>query len=77
MKHKLDGRKLWLDECLVNGTSLIVHSEKVQERRDLTKRETNIKQLAAAYCYLYHRVTEEGLLRPDDDDNFFRTETIH
>jgi len=74
---QVDGRKLWLDECLLNGTTLLLHVEKVEERRELTAREKNIKQLAAAYCYLYHRVQEEGLLQPDDEDNFFEKELLH
>jgi hypothetical protein len=74
---QVDGRKLWLDECLLNGTTLLLHVEKVEERRKLTAREKNIKQLAAAYCYLYHRVQEEGLLQPDDEDNFFEKELLH
>lgn len=77
MMKTVDGRKLWLDECLINGTTLILHTEKVEEKRRLTARETNIKQLAAAYCYLYHRIQEEGLLNPEDEDNFFEQENIH
>jgi len=76
MKY-VDGRKLWLDECLVNSTAFILNTEKVQEKRKLTPREVNVKQLAAAYCYLYHRVQEEGFLQADDEDNFFPTEILH
>lgn len=74
---QVDGRKLWLDECLVNGTALIVHTEKTEQVRKLTRREKNIKNLSAAFLYLYHKMQEEGLLSPDDEDNFFKTETLH
>ena len=74
---KRDGRKLWLDECFVNSTTLLVNTEKVEEKRKLTSRDPYIKQVAAAFCYLYHKVQEEGLLQPEDEDNFFKTETIH
>ena len=72
-----DGRKLWLDECLVNGTALLVHTEKTKAKRNLTKREEKIKQLSAAFVYLYHKMQEEGLLQPGDEDNFFEPETLH
>ncbi len=72
-----DGRKLWLDECLVNGTALLVHSEKTEEQRALTLREQRIKQLSTAYLYLYTKMQEEGLISSEDEDNFFRLETLH
>tara|TARA_R100001510_G_C7580682_1_gene153774 strand:+ start:162 stop:389 length:228 start_codon:yes stop_codon:yes gene_type:complete len=74
---KRDGRKLWLGECFVNSAKLLANSEKIEERRELTSREAYIKQVAAAFCYLYHKIEDEGLLRPDDEDNFFINETIH
>lgn len=72
-----DGRKLWLDECLVNGTALLIHTEKTKEKRALTRREEHIKQISAAFCYLYHKMQEDGLISPDDEDNFFKPETLH
>jgi hypothetical protein len=72
-----DGRKLWLDECLVNSTSLLVHTEKTEQKRNLTRRERKIKQLSTAYLYLYTKMQEEGLLSPGDEDNFFKPEILH
>ena len=77
MIKQADGRKLWLDEVLINSTTLLLHTEKVQEKRTLTKREEHIKQLSTAFCYLYQKMQEDGLLRPDDEDNFFKPETLH
>jgi hypothetical protein len=74
---QVDGRKLWLDECLINSTALLVHSEKTEEQRKLTLREQKIKQLSTAYLYLYTKMQEEGLISSEDEDNFFKLETLH
>ena len=76
-KYMIDGRKLWLQECLLGSTKTLVRLETTEEKRKLTPREVSMKQIAAAYCYLYHKVQEEGLLRPGDEDNFFKDEILH
>jgi hypothetical protein len=72
-----DGRKLWLDECLVNSTTLLVQTEKTEQKRNLTTRERKIKHLSTAYLYLYTKMQEEGLISSGDEDNFFKPETLH
>ena len=76
-KNMIDGRKIWLQECLLTSTNTLLRMEQTEVKRKLTPREASLKQVAAAYLYLYHKVQEEGLLRPGDEDNFFKNETLH
>ena len=76
-KNMIDGRKIWLQECLLTSTNTLLRMETTESKRKLTPREASLKQVAAAYLYLYHKVQEEGLLRPGDEDNFFKDEILH
>ena len=46
---KADGRKLWLDESLVNAGKFLAQMLNTENKRSLTRGEENFKNLAAAY----------------------------
>jgi len=73
---KVDGRKLWLDECFMLATeSLSKTYGKERRGRDLTSSERKMKHLAASYLYLFNVVQEKELL--DHTENLFEEETLH
>ncbi len=74
---KADGRKLWLDESLVNAGKFLAQMLNAEKKRNLTNAEENFKNLAAAYCYLYEKAKESGILSEEDNEYIFEDETIH
>ena len=73
---KVDGRKLWLDECFMLATeSLSKTYGKERRGRDLTSSERKMKHLAASYLYLFNVVQEKELLQ--DTENLFEEVTLH
>ena len=46
-----------------------------EKRRELTKREQDMKMLGAAFMYLYSVVEEKELLK--EVENLFEPETVH
>ena len=74
---KADGRKLWLDESLVNAGKFLAQMLNTEKKRNLTNGEENFKQLAASYCYLYEKAKECGVLNEEDPEYIFEDETIH
>ena len=46
-----------------------------ENKRELTNKETDMKQLALAFMYLYNVVEEQDLL--DNVESFFNNQTIH
>jgi len=70
-----DGRQLWLDESIVNASAFLAAMAYEEKKRNLSDRESDMKQLALAFMYLYNVVQEQDLL--GNVDSFFPTETIH
>ena len=48
-----------------------------EKKRELTKGEENFKNLSAAYCYLYEKAKQHGVLDEEDMEYLFEDETIH
>ena len=72
---EVDGRHLWLQENIVNAASFTAAIDMVARRRELSRKEKDMKNVALAFMYLYNVVEEQGLLT--EIDSFFTTETIH
>ncbi len=70
-----DGRQLWLEESIVNASAFLTAMAMAEQKRNLSDRESDMKQLALAFMFLYNVVEEQELL--DNVDNFFHNETIH
>lgn len=74
---KLDGRILWLEEALVHSGKFLSQMLNTEKKRELTKGEENFKNLSAAYCYLYEKAKQHGVLDEEDMEYLFEDETIH
>ena len=72
---QIDGRKLWLDENALNAATIVGALNLAEKRRELTKREQDMKMLSAAFMYLYSVVEERELLI--EVENLFEPETVH
>jgi|TARA_B100000214_G_scaffold375109_1_gene360090 hypothetical protein len=72
---QIDGRKLWLDENALNAATIVGALNLAEKRRELTKREQDMKMLSAAFMYLYSVVEERELLK--EVENLFEPETVH
>lgn len=70
-----DGRQLWLEENIVNASAFLTAMAMAENKRNLSDRESDMKQLALAFMYLYNVVEEQDLL--DNVQSFFNNETIH
>jgi hypothetical protein len=70
-----DGRQLWLEESIVNASAFLTAMAMAEQKRNLSDRESDMKQLALAFMFLYNVVEEQDLL--ENVDNFFHNETIH
>lgn len=70
-----DGRQLWLEENIVNASAFLTAMAMAENKRNLSGREADMKQLALAFMYLYNVVEEQDLL--DNVKSFFENETIH
>ena len=70
-----DGRQLWLDENIVNASAFLAAMTIAENKRHLSDKETDMKQLALAFMYLYNVVEEQDLL--DGVESFFNNQTIH
>jgi hypothetical protein len=71
----VDGRTLWLQESIVNASTFTAAINMVETKRELSRKETDMKIVALAFMYLYNVVEEKGML--DDVESFFTQETIH
>ena len=72
----VSGQKLWLDEVTVHSTKFMSQLINTEKRRTLSPAEENLRQLAAAYIYLYNKAFVLGVL-DDDSENLFRDEILH
>ena len=72
---EVDGRYLWLQESVLNAAQFTAAIEIVAGKRELSRKEKDMKNVALAFMYLYNVVEEQGLLT--EVDSFFTTETIH
>lgn len=70
-----DGRQLWLEESIVSASAFLTAMAMAEQKRNLSDREADMKQMALAFMYLYNVVEEQDLL--GSVDNFFNNETIH
>tara|TARA_Y100001937_G_scaffold124539_1_gene189461 strand:+ start:1189 stop:1419 length:231 start_codon:yes stop_codon:yes gene_type:complete len=70
-----DGRKLWLDEALQHSTTFLNRLIHTESKRELQPQEKTLKDVAAAYLYLYNIIEEQNLL--EETENFFDKQTIH
>jgi 2-phosphoglycerate kinase len=77
MKKQLDGRLLWLDEGQLHAGKFLSQMLHTETKRTLTRAEEQFKQLSAAYCYLYEKAKQHGVLDEEDTDYLFENETIH
>jgi len=77
MKDTLDGRKLWLDEAITYAGEALSKLLKTEPRRPLSDAELKLKHMSAAYCYLYDKAKDCGILDEEDDYYIFEKETIH
>ena len=71
----VDGSTLWLQESIVNASTFTAAINMVETKRELSRKETDMKNVALAFMYLYNVVEEKGML--DDVESFFTQETIH
>ncbi len=71
----VDGRHLWLQENIVNASTFTAAISMVEAKRELSKKEQDMKNVALAFMYLYNVVEEQGLL--GEVESFFNNETIH
>lgn len=71
----VDGRTLWLQENIVNASAFTAAFNMVEAKRVLTRKESDMKNMALAYMYLYNIIEDKGLL--DDVESFFQEEIIH
>ena len=71
----VDGRTLWLQENIVNAATFTAAVNLVESKRELTRKEFDMKNVALAFMYLYNIVEDKGLL--DDVESLFTEETIH
>lgn len=74
---KLDGRQLWLDEGQIHAGKFLSQMLHTETKRDLSPAEEKFKHLAAAYCYLYEKAKQHGVLDYEDTEYLFEDETIH
>ena len=72
---EVDGRTLWLQESIVNAASFTAALDMVAGKRELSRKERDMKNVSLACMYLYNVVEEQGLL--NEVDSFFSNETIH
>tara|TARA_Y100000385_G_C12873967_1_gene542794 strand:- start:251 stop:472 length:222 start_codon:yes stop_codon:yes gene_type:complete len=72
----VSGQKLWLDEGIVHGTKFMKQLMNTEKTRSLSPAEENLKNLSAAYVYLYNKALVLGLL-DDDEENLFEDEILH
>ena len=72
---EVDGRHLWLQESILSAASFTAAIDLVARRRELSRKEKDMENVALAFMYLYNVVEEQGLLT--EVDSFFTTETIH
>jgi|TARA_B110000977_G_C11085586_1_gene494559 hypothetical protein len=71
----VDGRTLWLQENIVNASAFTAAVNLVESKRELTRKEFDMKNVSLAFMYLYNIVEDKGLL--DDVESLFAEETIH
>ena len=71
----VDGRTLWLQENIVNASAFTAAVILVESKRELTRKEFDMKNVSLAFMYLYNIVEDKGLL--DDVESLFAEETIH
>jgi hypothetical protein len=72
-----NGTKLWLDEGAAHATKFLQKLMNVEQKRELTIAEENLKQISASYCYLYAKMLEIGELESDDNHEIFPDEILH
>jgi|TARA_B110000263_G_C15210134_1_gene464806 hypothetical protein len=75
MPTSKDGRDLWLDETVVNASGFLAAMQMTEHKRMLTEKETDMRNLALAFMYLYNVVEEQELL--NEVESFFGNETLH
>ncbi|HAW05047.1 MAG TPA: hypothetical protein DCW83_10190 [Saprospirales bacterium] len=75
MPQSKDGRDLWLDETVVNASGFLAAMQLTERKRNLSEKETDMRNLALAFMYLYNVVEEQELL--NEVESFFGNETIH
>ena len=71
----VDGRHLWLQENIVNASTFTAAITMVEAKRELSKKEQDMKNVALAFMYIYNVVEEQGL--QGEVESFFNNETIH
>ena len=75
MSIKKDGRDLWLEEAVSHSTTYLNKIMDIEEKRPLTLSEQSLKDIAAAYLFLYNAIDENKLL--EGTENLFNEQTIH
>ena len=73
---EVNGRVLWLQESLVHAATIASTFELVAQKRELTPKEIDMKNITLAFMYLYNVVDDEGLIA-NTDDSYFGNEVIH
>jgi|TARA_B110000444_G_C18236946_1_gene321346 hypothetical protein len=73
---QVSGQKLWLDEGIVHGTKFMKQLMNTEKKRPLSPAEENLKNLSAAYVYLYNKALVLGILE-EDEENLFEDEILH
>jgi hypothetical protein len=48
----VDGRTLWLQESIVNASTFTAAINMVETKRELSRKETDMKNVALAFIYL-------------------------
>jgi len=49
----VDGRTLWLQESIVNASTFTAAINMVETKRELSRKEHDMKNVALAFMYLY------------------------
>ena len=73
----IDGRRMWLDESQIHAHKFLSKMLSVEEQRQLSSAEKNLKQMSASFLYLYEKAANAGLLDETDELLTFFNETIH
>tara|TARA_B100000902_G_scaffold193261_1_gene184659 strand:- start:2035 stop:2265 length:231 start_codon:yes stop_codon:yes gene_type:complete len=76
VESKVSGQKLWLDEGIVHSTKFMKQLMTAEKTRSLSPAEEKLKNLSAAYVYLYNKALVLGLLE-EDEENLFEDEILH
>lgn len=69
---KKNGRDLWLQQNAVSAAAFIEVFSQIEQQRTLMPRESDMKELARAYAYLFASLRQKEVV-----DNSLEDVTVH